>query len=139
MNYQLRREKITKIWHGIMESELKRLHNDIINEFELSGISRDDSTESVKKYVTVDDVKLDFDKEYIEELRLKSNDRCALTNIEVSWEPKMINTGSIDRIDKSKGYSKDNIQIVLWHVNNMKTDLSNDEAITILDEIINFR
>jgi hypothetical protein len=34
---------------------------------------------------------------------------------------------SIDRIDSEKGYVKENIQLVLWAVNYMKSHLANDE------------
>ena len=36
---------------------------------------------------------------------------------------------SIDRIDSSKGYIKNNIQLVGWIVNQAKSDLSNKEFI----------
>jgi len=82
--------------------------------------------------------KLDFDKEYLNELRLKSGDRCALTNVELSWEPNQLNTASIDRIDSSKNYTKDNIQIILLYVNFMKQKISNEKTKQIIDDLINY-
>lgn len=76
------------------------------------------------------------DSKTFKELRLKQNDICQLTGVPVTWEPKKWNTGSIDRIDSSRGYTLDNIQIVLWPINMMKNDLTNDEALDIINLIL---
>ena len=41
------------------------------------------------------------------------------------------NVPSIDRIDSTKGYSKDNIEIVSWRWNNCKADMSAQEMFHI--------
>ena len=43
---------------------------------------------------------------------------------------------SIDRIDSSKGYYKDNVQIILATLNRMKNDLPNDDFIVMLYDIL---
>jgi len=43
---------------------------------------------------------------------------------------------SIDRIDSSKGYYKENVQIILAALNRMKNDLPNDDFITMLHNIL---
>jgi hypothetical protein len=68
--------------------------------------------------------------------RLEQNDMCRLTSVHVTWEPKQWNTGSIDRIDSNKGYTLDNIQIVLWPINMMKNDMTDDEAKVVIDYLL---
>lgn len=79
---------------------------------------------------------LDFDIEYIEELRKKCNDRCALSNLPVIWEPNHLLTASIDRIDSKKNHCKANVQITAWYVNCLKKDLTDDAVKQILTEIV---
>lgn len=48
-----------------------------------------------------------------------------------------VNTNvSIDRIDSTKGYLKTNVQLVCMVVNQMKSDLSLNELISICKQII---
>jgi hypothetical protein len=71
--------------------------------------------------------------EVFKEWRIKQGDRCNITKVPICWETYQWNTGSIDRIDSSKGYTLDNIQIVLWSINMMKNDLTHDEAIEVMN------
>lgn len=43
---------------------------------------------------------------------------------------------SIDRIDQSKGYTRDNVRIVLWQVNLMKNELSDSELLKMCERIV---
>lgn len=43
---------------------------------------------------------------------------------------------SLDRIDSSKGYTKDNVQLVAFIVNYMKNALSESEFLTICNGIV---
>lgn len=48
-----------------------------------------------------------------------------------------VNTNlSIDRINSSKGYTKDNVQLVTMAANQMKNDLTLDELIVMCSNII---
>jgi hypothetical protein len=69
--------------------------------------------------------------------RLNIGDRCQITGVPVTWEPHQWNTGSVDRIDSSKGYTLDNVQLVIWPVNMMKNDLGHDDAIEVIKYTIN--
>ena len=59
---------------------------------------------------------------------LKQNKKCNLTEIELNlehhWKTKSAVTASLDRIDSSKGYIKDNIQWVHKDVNLLKGSMS---------------
>lgn len=75
----------------------------------------------------------------LENLIIQQNYKCAISgiNIELSKNPH-IQTASLDRIDSSKGYRKDNIQWVHKKINLMKMNLSQEEFINYCREITNF-
>lgn len=57
----------------------------------------------------------------------KQKGLCAYTGLPLTSSPNQLNTASLDRIDSSRGYFKDNIHLVSWAANKMKQDL--DEGI----------
>lgn len=68
---------------------------------------------------------IDFDAEFIYNLFHTQNGACKITNIDLDWE-----TASLDRIDSSKGYTKNNVQWVHRVVNKMKLNMLDDEFIS---------
>jgi len=68
--------------------------------------------------------------------------RCALTGLPIGLSNTIAGdqhgetTASIDRVDSSKGYTKDNVQWVHKWVNAMKWDLSQDEFITLCEAVV---
>lgn len=62
----------------------------------------------------------------LESLWNNSNKLCVLSNLPVSFDD---GTASVDRIDSSKGYTIDNIQIVHRVINYMKVDLPEKDFI----------
>jgi len=71
-------------------------------------------------------------------LFLKQNRKCALTGEEIhfntSWKSRD-RTASLDRIDSSKGYVKENIQWVNKDVNMMKQHYSQDRFIEVCKKV----
>jgi hypothetical protein len=71
--------------------------------------------------------------EYLWKLFLKQKGYCALTGYPLEWGTKEFNyankTASLDRIDSSKGYCKNNVQWVHKNINLMKWDYPQDEFI----------
>lgn len=65
--------------------------------------------------------------------------KCEVTGIVFDYDNKF-NTcknplsPSIDRIDSTKGYSKDNVRIVLWQYNLMRGELTDDQLFDIFGE-----
>ena len=65
--------------------------------------------------------------------------KCEVTGIAFDYDNKF-NTcknplsPSIDRIDSTKGYSKDNARIVLWQYNLMRGELTDDQLFDIFGE-----
>ena len=85
---------------------------------------------------------LDFDLTLAEawEVFNKQNGKCALSGLEIILErnlEKKGQTASLDRIDSSKGYSKDNIQWVHVDVNKLKNNLSEDRLFLLCQLIVN--
>jgi len=82
----------------------------------------------------------DLDVKYLWDLFIKQDEKCALSDIPIKFgrdSYRTETTASLDRIDSSKGYIKNNIQWVHKSVNIMKNDLSEDIFIGICDGISN--
>jgi hypothetical protein len=77
----------------------------------------------------------DVTVEYLWELFLKQNRKCAITGIPLSFAPNLEKlskgTASLDRIDSNKGYTEDNVQWVHKTINMMKNKLSMSEFIAM--------
>lgn len=82
--------------------------------------------------------KLDFSlkKDDIQFLYNK-NPNCALSNIPLSLQKGHMSSISIDRIDNSIGYIKNNIQLVCKSINFMKNSHSDDECKAFIYKIKN--
>lgn len=86
------------------------------------------------------DLAFTITEEDIKELYNKQNGKCAISNIKMTYigyqcdaDDSDINNWniSIDRIDATNGYTKDNIQLLCTMVNRMKTDLDNHELFNV--------
>lgn len=81
-------------------------------------------------------LKFDISIEDVWNMYIEQNGKCALSGLEIGWsEVGMIHTASIDRIDSSKGYIKENIQLVHKDVNFMKQRFSQKYFIEICKNI----
>lgn len=81
-------------------------------------------------------LKFDLTLEDIWFLYTSQEGRCALSDIPIGWsEVGSIHTVSIDRIDSSKGYLKDNVQLLHKDVNFMKQRFSQDYFIEVCKAI----
>lgn len=59
----------------------------------------------------------------------RQNGLCALTGVPIRFGRRSEGTASLDRVDSSRGYTKDNIQWVHKKVNQLKWDLGLDEFV----------
>lgn len=78
--------------------------------------------------------KLEFSvtREEMEEQFIKQNGKCAYTGMELHFgDKRTLATASIDRIDSSLGYTKENIQWVHKDVNHMKMDMPHAQFLNI--------
>jgi hypothetical protein len=74
--------------------------------------------------VRVKNFELDFNATHLEKLFEVQNGLCAYTGESLELNAGYSNTLSVDRVNSSKGYTKDNIVLTTWEVNNCKQDLS---------------
>lgn len=83
----------------------------------------------------------DINKEFLKNLYAKQNGLCVLSGIPLEFKQGNNNFRmnpyrlSVDRIDSSKGYIKNNIQLICAIINQMKTDMSQIEFIQICEKI----
>jgi len=108
-----RRDKIRK---GTVEYCLYSIFSNVISRSKLTGIPTD------------------IDHEYLKELLRVQNNKCAITGLDLEFESGSIKNKnkrkiSLDRIDSSKFYLKDNVWFVCWFVNQLKNNLSIDDLI----------
>lgn len=77
-----------------------------------------------------------LDSEFLSSLWQSQNGLCKFTGqpLEYTKAPKIKNPfqASLDRIDSSKGYTKDNVRWVCWFINQMKMDYSEEEFIKLI-------
>lgn len=74
----------------------------------------------------------EIDTEFLKILLKKQTGLCAITKVPLTFTKGLGHAptnASIDRIDPTKGYIKDNIQLVAYRVNIMKSNLSIDELV----------
>jgi hypothetical protein len=77
----------------------------------------------------------DLDIDYLWDLFLQQNKKCALTGVDINIVNATIsynyhlNTASLDRIDSSRGYEKDNIRWVHKAINQIKSDINDNDLI----------
>lgn len=77
--------------------------------------------------------------EYIWDLFLKQDRKCALSGEPLTmWhkvDGKIVGNASLDRIDSSKGYTKENVQWIDKKLQHVKTKLSDAEFIAICQKV----
>jgi len=74
-------------------------------------------------------IPLDVDVEYLERLWWNQDGQCALTGVPIKQDidAENMDTGSLDQIEPSKGYTRGNVQFVSVWANRAKTTLSMEE------------
>ena len=85
-----------------------------------------------KKNAKTKGLEFDLTPEILKEMYEKQDGNCALTGIKMEMkknsDTKNLFHVSVDRIDNSKGYTKDNIQLVLLGINYMRNTSSIEEV-----------
>lgn len=80
-----------------------------------------------KKYGDI----FDLDEEYLDQMRKNQQNKCSLSDIDFDEK----NMPSIDRIDSKKGYIKENVQLVLYEINKMKSNLDEKRFIYLCEKV----
>lgn len=85
---------------------------------------------SIKSHAAQRNLSFDITMKDAWDVFIKQNRKCALTKLSLNFQSLGRNrdgTASLDRIDNSKGYTKDNIQWVHKDINTMKMDFTTEE------------
>lgn len=89
------------------------------------------------------ELEFDVSIEYLWELFLNQNKKCVFTDEELffnkTYKSKKEKTASLDRIDSSKGYIKDNLQWVHRDVNKLKKNFTDDRFIEICKKVAKYK
>jgi len=87
---------------------------------------------------------IDIDEKYLKDLWDRQKGICPYTGIKMelmktssqNHKLKSLKKASLDRIDSSKGYTKDNVEFVCMAINNAKNDFKKEEMKSFIKEII---
>lgn len=102
-----------------------------ITGLEFAQIRRNAKKRNLEFNITIQD---------IEEIFEKQNISCAMTGDKLVFNTYTTNgDASVDRIDSTKGYYKDNIQIIHKRLNWMKGSCPDEEFINICKKIAKFK
>jgi len=71
---------------------------------------------------------LDYD---LEESKLSIPKTCPWLGIPITLEGPKDNSPALDRVDNTRGYTQDNVEIISWKANRLKSDASLDELIAL--------
>lgn len=91
------------------------------------------------------DKHLDFniDIDFIQSLWESQDGKCSLTGKQMTYRgnknsQESFDSFSIDRIDSSKGYTKDNIQLIRWGVNSIKSNMEMNVFLGLVEDLYLF-
>jgi hypothetical protein len=90
----------------------------------------------LQRRVRVKNLKIDFDVEFLVEIYEKQEGLCSYTREKLELSSGSHNTLSVDRKDSSRGYTKDNVCLTTWKVNNCKQDLSYEAFVAICKQVV---
>lgn len=125
--------------------QCKKCHNDIISDRRVKNYRRTDDFSylsarmmiSAKGRAKLKGLDFDLTADWIEE-RIAAGS-CEVTGIkfDVSQDTRRNKSRnpwmpSLDRIDNTKGYTKDNVQVVVWLYNAAKGEFSREEFMTLV-------
>lgn len=88
-------------------------------------------------------LKFDITEDDIKQLYITQEGRCVLSGIKMTYIGYQSNNSSdinifnisVDRINSSKGYTKNNIQLICTAVNRMKSDLTDNDLLILSNDI----
>lgn len=84
------------------------------------------------------DPNMNIDEEYLQKLWDEQQQRCALSKIEIHLKngKHKLDTASLDRINSSKGYIKNNVQFVAYAINLAKNNFRDEDVHQLLKCIV---
>lgn len=74
-------------------------------------------------------------EELLQILMLEQGSKCALSGMKFDIEDKWLKP-SLDRIDNTKGYTKNNVRLITWGLNHVRGDLSDKELVDLVAPMV---
>jgi len=102
------------------------------------------SLKTIKRNAEKRNLEFNLTGEYLSDLFILQNKKCALTGIELNLISTAIrtkyhlNTASLDRINNNKGYIEGNVRWVHKSINQIKSDLEDNDLFYLCKLIVNF-
>lgn len=133
----------------ILSSNFKVLKNQSCKECSFKKLKRKSKYisgvmfQGIKNAARSRNLKFDLDIDYLTKLVDLQNSKCALSGIKLEFAKNAKDhqigktTASLDRIDSSKGYTKDNVQWTHKWVNIMKWDFNEIEFYSFCKKVVN--
>lgn len=103
----------------------------------INGVLRASFVRKYKVNAELRNIKWDVDFEYLADLLLKQDFKCALTGWEIDAMGVGHNTASLDRIDSSIGYELGNVQWLHKMVNMCKQQYSQEDFVYMCESVAN--
>lgn len=103
---------------GLTKKVKSKTYHDKISKVTWNSLINGAARRKLEVSITEDD---------IWDLYLKQNKLCALTGCRINLHKNSKIDASVDRIDSTKGYTKENVQIVLKTINKIKMDLPEND------------
>src|SRR5581483_11893458 len=97
---------------------------------------------NIKKHAREKGREFNISIEYIWDLFLKQNKKCAYSGRELNFPCRrgdIKGTASLDRIDSREGYIQNNVQWIHKTINTMKSDISEPEFLGFCNEIARYK
>lgn len=102
----------------------------------LSQRVTDSKTREKKRKI---DINVDnyIDANFLYSLWLKQEGKCALSNEPMDIIKNSLGNVSLDKIDPSKTYTQDNVQLVCWAINRAKGEMSQSLFVLMCEKVVN--
>jgi len=81
----------------------------------------------------------DISTEFLLNMWIEQDGKCALTGLQMIWGQGIVSAMnvSIDRIDQTRGYYKDNVRLVCWCANSFRQKMNDDQLLQVAIALIN--
>jgi len=120
-NYALESLKLNKLCKKCSNQKTDNCHRGMYERIRISWYEKN------KKGAELRGLYFDITLQDIWDMYQKQDGKCALSGLDIDWASVgSIHTASIDRIDSSKGYILNNVQLVHKDINFMKQQFSQD-------------
>lgn len=116
IHYEKNKVKLIKYSVDYSRNNIRKQYRDLGSRFNWM----------VKRASSRNKFEVSITPEYLQEVWDRQQGQCVYTKLPLLATANQFNTVSLDRIDSSKGYTVDNVQLICSAVNKMKQDYTED-------------